>query len=254
MNKRKIFVFDPPWNYRTWSGKNQTRNADNHYGTMTDQELLDLDAYVQKAAGPEAICCMWCTASNMPFALKLMKQWGFEYKTILFTWVKLNKSFQKKFKDIAQSTLNMPPSDEDLIKSIEQLMFVSLGHWTRSNCEFVIVGKRGKIPLQRLRKDVRQLVISPVTEHSRKPDEVNKRIESMLRRPQDKCYEFFARRQYNDWYCTGNELDGLDIKDALMNIIADNFAEYQHEQQLVLSGAVDQSEGETIEQQAFFVD
>jgi N6-adenosine-specific RNA methylase IME4 len=218
MNSRSLVMTDNPWKYRTWSGKNQTRNADNHYVCMTNQELLDLKPLIEGAFGSESIMGMWCTPSNMPFAIELLEHWGYKFATIGFTWVKLNEKFMNNLNDISRTNINLPMTSDDAIMALEKMFFMSLGHWTRSNCEHVIIGKKGKLPIQRVRRNIRQVVFSPIDEHSKKPDEINKRFELMLKRPGDTCYELFARRQYNDWHCTGLELDGLDIRDSLTEI------------------------------------
>lgn len=215
MTSRSIVVLDPPWEYKAYPKKNQTRTAANHYDIMTNQELLSLAPLMKTAFGPESIMCMWITSANLPFGIELLKSYGYDYKTVMFTWIKLNEKFNDKLIRTAKTIVNIPPTESDSIAALEKLTFMSLGHWTRSNVEYVIVGSRGKEPLQRLRKDIRQVVFAPIMEHSRKPDEVNKRIENMLLRPGDKIYELFARRQFSNWICTGNELDGLDIKDFL---------------------------------------
>lgn len=216
MIKRTLVICDPPWDYKTWSKKNQTRNADQHYACMTNQELLDLKPLIEGAFGTESIMGMWATSSNMPFALELLKHWGYKFATVGFYWAKLNKGFMSNWDNIVSTHFNMPMTEDDAIMALENMFKVSLGHWTRSNVEFVIFGKKGKEPINRVRRDIRQLVIAPIGEHSEKPDEVNRRFEAMLKRPGgDECFELFARRQYKDWTCTGLELDGLDIKDAL---------------------------------------
>jgi N6-adenosine-specific RNA methylase IME4 len=55
------------------------------------------------------------------------------------------------------------------------------GYWTRASPEACWLGSRGKP--KRLYDDVRQLIVSPVGEHSRKPDEVYERIERLVERP-----------------------------------------------------------------------
>lgn len=216
MIPRTLVMIDCPWTYKTYSKKNQTRNADQHYACMKNQELLDLKPLIEAAFGSESIMGMWATSSNFPFALELLEHWGYKFATVGFYWAKLNKGFMNNFDVITNTNVNVPMTQEDAIMALENMFKMSMGHWTRSNVEFVIFGKKGKEPINRVRADVRQLVFAPIGEHSEKPDEVNRRFEAMLKRPGgDECFELFARRQYKDWNCTGLELDGLDIKHAL---------------------------------------
>jgi N6-adenosine-specific RNA methylase IME4 len=77
------FVADPPWRY----GNTSTRGAaENHYGTMSIEELCGLDV-VPAHAADQAHLYLWTTAGHLPEAFKVMEAWGFEYKTYL-VWVK----------------------------------------------------------------------------------------------------------------------------------------------------------------------
>lgn len=81
--KFATFVADPPWRY----GNTSTRGAaENHYGTMSIEELCDLDVVPEHAAD-EAHLYLWTTAGHLPEAFSVMSAWGFEYKTYL-VWVK----------------------------------------------------------------------------------------------------------------------------------------------------------------------
>ncbi len=62
------------------------------------------------------------------------------------------------------------------------------GYWTRSNAELCLLGARGAP--KRQAKDVRQLIVAPRREHSRKPDEAIESIERLVAGP---YLELFAR-------------------------------------------------------------
>lgn len=81
--KFATFVADPPWRY----GNTSTRGAaENHYGTMSIEELCELPVVPDHAAD-QAHLYLWTTAGHLPEAFKVMDAWGFEYKTYL-VWVK----------------------------------------------------------------------------------------------------------------------------------------------------------------------
>lgn len=81
--KFSTFVADPPWRY----GNTSTRGAaENHYDTMSIEELCDLDV-VRERAADQAHLYLWTTAGHLPDAFAVMAAWGFEYKTYL-VWVK----------------------------------------------------------------------------------------------------------------------------------------------------------------------
>lgn len=76
-------VADPPWRY----GNTSTRGAaEDHYQTMTIEELCDLDIARERAA-EQAHLYLWTTAGHLPEAFKVMEAWEFTYKTYL-VWVK----------------------------------------------------------------------------------------------------------------------------------------------------------------------
>lgn len=81
--KYGTIVADPPWQY----GNTSTRGAaEDHYSTMTIEELCDLDV-AREAAADQSHLYLWSTAGHLPEAFRVMQAWGFEYKTYL-VWVK----------------------------------------------------------------------------------------------------------------------------------------------------------------------
>lgn len=76
-------VADPPWRYSNTSTRGA---AEDHYPTMSMDELRDLDI-VKNGAADEAHLYLWSTAGHLPDAFSVMKAWGFTYKTYL-VWVK----------------------------------------------------------------------------------------------------------------------------------------------------------------------
>ncbi len=78
-----------------------------------------------------------------------------------------------------------------------------MGWWTRSNAELCLLATKGNP--QRFSKNVHQLIVSPVEEHSKKPDETRDRIVKLagdLPR-----IELFARQKADGWDIWGNELE-----------------------------------------------
>lgn len=79
MGKYQIIYADPPWSYR--SGK-VNGAAQNHYPTMSDEQLYQLP--VSTLAADTCVLFLWCTFPKLPEALKLIKAWGFTFKTVAF--------------------------------------------------------------------------------------------------------------------------------------------------------------------------
>ena len=77
-----------------------------------------------------------------------------------------------------------------------------MGHWTRANAETCLLAVRGHP--KRQAKDVHQVIISHVEEHSKKPDEVRERIERLM--GDVPRIELFARQKADGWDVWGNEV------------------------------------------------
>lgn len=187
---------DPPWNFREYvkSGNDpKSRHASRHYATM------DIDAI--KALPVADLCAkdchlfLWATAPNLLEAIDTMQAWGFRYSTMAFVWVKQKRSFQPDQFRFA------PGSESDL--------HVGLGHTTRKNAEYVLLGRRGSP--KRLAKNIREIILAPVRQHSRKPDEAYSRIQRYCDGP---YVELFARESREGWATWGNERSKFDPNPA----------------------------------------
>jgi N6-adenosine-specific RNA methylase IME4 len=169
---------DPPWRFDVWSGKGTARAADNHYQTMTMREISRLP--VDELAADDCALFMWMVWPSLPDALRIIEAWGFEYKTCAFSWMK---------------------ADPYRLFADDKTPFAGMGYWTRANTEACLLATRGKP--KRLNADVRQGIIAPRQEHSRKPDDVHDRIERLVGGP---YLELFARRTRPGWRVWGNEI------------------------------------------------
>lgn len=174
-----VIEADPPWNYKVFSKKGEARSAEAHYSTMSLDDICSLP--VAQLAAKDCHLFLWGTRACLPHALRVMNAWGFEFSSMAFVWIKLNRRAPLLFLD-------------------KRSFLMGMGHTTRANAEYVLLGRRG--PPKRLRKDVRELVIAPVREHSRKPDEVYDRIEQYAAGP---YLRLFARKQRAGWTSWGNE-------------------------------------------------
>lgn len=183
----KVLYVDPPWSYKVYSKKGQGRSAENHYRTMSAEDIFNLD--VAGIADKDCVLFLWVTFPCLLAGLEAIERWGFTYKTLGFCWVKRCKKQQEKW-------------------------FWGLGFWTRANPELCLIASRGKP--KRLSKAVHCIVDTPVEYHSKKPDEVRRRIEQLM--GDVPRAELFARQQYDGWVCLGDEIDGLDIREAIQQV------------------------------------
>jgi N6-adenosine-specific RNA methylase IME4 len=186
----KIYA-DPAWSYENWSEAGAHKNASSHYDCMSVEDIKALP--VGQHANKDCVLFLWVTDPMLLQGLEVMKAWGFQYKTVAFTWVKMNKRF----------TLNFPMGNNDnILDRLASLFFMSLGYWTRANPEMCLMGTMGSP--ERASKGVRQLIISPLREHSRKPDRIRDDIDALIEGP---CLELFSRTTREGWDSVGDETD-----------------------------------------------
>lgn len=179
--KYSVIYADPPWEYNDKAnGKGARGGSQKHYKAMTLEEIKALP--VVEIARPSAVLFLWCTWPMINEGLQVIKAWGFKYNTCGFVWVKANKTYK--------------PGDPFNPK-------VGCGHSTRSNSEFCLIGKRGK-GLKRKDASVRQIIHSPIEEHSKKPDETRDRIVQLYGNVSR--IELFARQKVKGWDCWGDEV------------------------------------------------
>lgn len=174
--KYQIILADPAWNFNFH--KRNLKSKEHLYPTMKAKDIINLN--IKELADDDCVLFLWIMNSEIPLALECIKSWGFKYKTVAFTWAKLTKNGKYHFGG---------------------------GNWTRSNPELCLLATKGK--LKRISASVRNLVVSPLREHSRKPDEIrNNIIELLGDLPR---IELFAREKTKGWDVWGNEVKS-DIK------------------------------------------
>jgi len=186
-NHYGAILADPPWSFLTRSDKGKDRSPENHYDCMTLDEIKAMP--VAEIAGKDCALFMWVIDTHLAMALDVIDAWGFKHKTRAFEWVKLNK----KYDDY---------KPEDQLAHGDRAYFKGMGFWTRANPESCLLATTGAP--KRQNKAVRRLIVAPVREHSRKPDETHERIEALVNGPY--C-ELFARTPRKGWDQMGNEVD-----------------------------------------------
>jgi N6-adenosine-specific RNA methylase IME4 len=72
----------------------------------------------------------------------------------------------------------------------------------RHQTELVLLARRGNC--RRQRKDVRELILAPRREHSRKPDEFYRRVEAYCAGP---FVDLYARERRTGWDAYGDEVN-----------------------------------------------
>lgn len=193
--KFKVITLDCPWPYDRTRGQGV---ANKQYTLMTWDDLYALGPMIKAVAAPDCAIFLWTTAPLLMETAEMIKAWRLRYITKAFSWVKTHA---------------------------DGGIFFGIGSYTASNTEDVWLLSNGTP--HRKAKDVSQVVptliqddavVAPMGRHSRKPEEVQDRIERLLSGP---YLEVFSRRHRPGWTCIGNELDGLDIRESLSRVAAD---------------------------------
>ena len=107
--KYGIIYIDPAWEYEQTGVQG---SAKNHYDTMSLEDICNLP--VQQIADKNCYLFLWATSPTLKEALQVMESWGFTYKIVAFVWSKTNRE-------------------------------MGLGHYTRTNHEFVLLGRKGSL-------------------------------------------------------------------------------------------------------------
>lgn len=166
---------DPPWQFQNRTGKmapEHKRLA--RYSTMSLQEIIELP--VPLLAADRAHLYLWVPNALLEEGLQVMRAWGFQYKSNI-VWHKIRKDGGSDGRGV--------------------------GFYFRNVTELVLFGVRGTAvrTLKPGRTQV-NLIASRKREHSRKPDELYKIVESCSWGP---YLELFARIRREGWTVWGNQ-------------------------------------------------
>jgi site-specific DNA-methyltransferase (adenine-specific) len=179
--KYKIIYADPPWKYQ---GEMMNSSVTDHYNWEDLKNICSIP--IKEICDKDCILFMWVTMPKLNEFMEVVKSWGFEYKSCAFVWVKLNKKNGN--------------------------YFMGQGRWTRANPEICILATKGHP--KRISAGVRQLIVSPIQEHSKKPDEVRKRIVELI--GDLPRIELFARQKTDGWDVWGNEVNSdIELSSAI---------------------------------------
>ena len=171
--KYQIIYADPPWRYNF--PNNKYYKVENHYPSMSINEICSLKI----PSDNNCVTFLWATAPKLLEALKVMKAWGFNYKTQA-VWDKVNEG---------------------------------LGYWFRGQHEILLVGTKGKFSPPKVSDRKSSIFVEKKHGHSIKPycvrNWINKafpdlsKIELFARPPKDRLFE---DESYKGWDLWGNEV------------------------------------------------
>lgn len=178
--KYGAILADPPWAYEMRSEKGYEKSPEKHYSTMSEAAISALP--VHELAAGDCILFLWATWPHLQQALRVMKAWGFTYKTG-GSWTKLTPSGKRAF---------------------------GTGYILRSTTEPWLIGTIGNPTI--CDHSIRNLIESERREHSRKPPEARAILEKLL--PHAFCCELFGREPWDGHDVWGNEIGKYANKDA----------------------------------------
>jgi N6-adenosine-specific RNA methylase IME4 len=172
---------DPPWRFDNRTGKmapEHKRLA--RYETMSIEEICDMPVAAH-AADPSHLY-LWCPNALLPWGLRVMEAWGFAYKTNI-VWYKVRKDGGPDGRGV--------------------------GFYFRNVTELLLFGIRGRMRTLKPGRTQVNLLHTRKEEHSRKPCEMYRIIESCSPGPR---LELFARERVAGWEQWGNEVDSYEEK------------------------------------------
>jgi len=137
---------------------------------MTVQDIAALP--VAGCAADDCDLYLWTTQKYLPDAFNVMQAWGFRYCQTL-TWCKAPRG-------LGQGGLFCPTT------------------------EFLLLGRKGRMPKGKRRQDSTWWQITRTARHSQKPEFFQDMIETVSDEPR---LELFARRPREGWTVWGNEVD-----------------------------------------------
>ena len=146
-NKYQIIYADPPWKFNNKNtGGSMSSGSVNKYSVLSSLELKEID--IPSIANENCFLFMWWVASMPEEAIQLVKDWGFQLKTMTaFSWIKKTKNWKDYF---------------------------GMGFYTRQQQEHCLLAIKGhpKVVSHSIRQNIRAKNI----QHSSKPNEVRNKI------------------------------------------------------------------------------
>lgn len=179
--KFRVVIADPPWFYRQ-GGRGA---SENHYPPLPIGELCNIP--VKDVVADTAVLYLWSTNPMIEEALRLLKAWGFSYKT-KFPWLKVKN---------------------------DGMVQMGMGMWVRGCSEDIIIAVRGKAkpPSQVMLGLLEDAAVLEAQryEHSQKPDSIHILAEKLP----GPYLELFGVRNRPGWEVLGWEVDNMDIRLSL---------------------------------------
>lgn len=200
-NKRYgLMLVDIPRHFNVRSDETGLdRSPENHYPTMTFQDLCDLP--VAQLAADDCIMVFWSTAASLIDDLEILAEWGF----VTFRPREAGRLRRDVLGpngwQIGEPGFPQPYRTMQVWDKVR----IGLGYWFRDRHEFILLAARGNVVPPAMGTQENSLFSEPKGEHSAKPD--LKWIDRLW--PNIPKLELFARRPRGEgWDVWGYEAQG----------------------------------------------
>lgn len=124
----------------------------------------------------QGVLFLWAIGTRLQDAFLVMRAWGFEYKTVIFNWIKLTNR-------------------GNIVKNF--------GSYGFSSSEFCLLGTRGR-PILKPKRLPLQVLMTERGRMCEKPEKAREYIDGMYGNLSR--IELFARRRFPGWDAWGNEI------------------------------------------------
>lgn len=172
MIKYKTILADPPWSYRNKNtGGSMNSGSKNKYPTLDIDKICNFEINnlkIKEITEKDSVLYLWVTVPMINEGLRVMNEWGFKYKTMIF-WNKIGR--------------------------------LGIGFWFRGQVEICLFGIKGKVKAYRSKE--KNIIQSKPRKHSQKPTEMYWIIDKYSENPK---LEIFAREKRIGWDSFDNEL------------------------------------------------
>jgi len=178
VKKYQLIYIDPPWKYNF--SRSNSREIENQYPTMSLDEIKRLP--IGSLAEDDSVLFLWATSPKLEEAFEVINAYGFKYVTSAI-WDKLK---------------------------------IGMGYYFRGRHEFLLVSKKGNLPVPDPKNRVASIIEVPRGKHSKKPVELYEILDKMY--PNATKIEIFSRIRRNGWDTWGFEEGKLPVPEYMDRI------------------------------------
>ena len=166
--KYKVIYADPAWSYGDKQNTKLLGGAIKHYGTMNISDICSLP--IKSLIEKNAVLFLWVTSPLLEDAFRVIKGWGFKYKTS-FIWDKV---------------------------------LHNMGHYNSVRHELLLVCTKGSCTPEYVKLFDSVVSEERTKKHSQKPNVFREIIDTLY--PSGNRIELFARETATNWDWWGNEV------------------------------------------------